>query len=91
MSLVNFRFLNYPKIIINNFDISNNYLKSLKFDLGGHTVLCNKINEGKLFGLKLSVHLILSNKINKGQLFGLKSNVHLILCNKINKNQLFGL
>jgi hypothetical protein len=53
-------------MIINNFDISNNYPKWLKFALSG-----NEINEGKLFGLKLNVHLILSNKINKGQLFGL--------------------
>jgi hypothetical protein len=104
MYLINFRFLNHPKITIN---ISNNDPKWLKFELGdlllcnainkthkiglepcGHPILCNA---GQLFGLKLGGHMVLCNEINKGQLFGLKSCHHLILCNTINKSPLFEL
>ncbi len=88
MYLINFRFLSCPKITIN---ISNNYLKWLKFELGDHLVLCNAINKTQKNGLEPCGHPNLCNAISRGQLFGLELGGHMVLCNAINEGQLFGL
>jgi hypothetical protein len=88
MYLINFRFLNCPKISLN---ISNDYPKWLKFELGDHLVLCNAISKTQKNGLEPCGYPILCNTINRGQLFGLELGGHMVLCNAINKGQLYGL